>query len=144
MKCCEQPRVRKNVCLYAIMVMFSPIYSLDTTRNQWLIYLKKIIQSNIHQKVSKILRISNLCMFFIQWFQGFQQSCDISPNKSCKIYLGSRLSTWWQKLTAADFSLYWCKIKLSIPVLFWTNNVAHSLSVAYGSYIFERQIGWAF
>ncbi len=51
------------------------------------------IQSNIHQNFSKILRIPNLCLFFLQlqWLLSFQQFCDFSINKSCKTYLRTML-----------------------------------------------------
>ncbi len=44
-------------------------------------------------KFSKILRIPNLRLFFLQlqWLLSFQQFCDGSLNKSCKTYLGTML-----------------------------------------------------
>jgi hypothetical protein len=43
-----------------------PLNSLVVTRNLWLILLSQIWYcSNIHQKISKILRIPNRCLFFL-------------------------------------------------------------------------------
>jgi hypothetical protein len=47
------------------MRLFHPENSLVVTRNLWLILLGKILLfSNVHQKISKILRIPNPCLFF--------------------------------------------------------------------------------
>ncbi len=77
--------------------IFHPVNSLVVNRNLWLILLSNIgqflIQSNTQQKFSKILRITNLWLFFLQlqWLLSYQLFCDFSLNKSCKTYLGPML-----------------------------------------------------
>ncbi len=56
-------------------------------------------------KNTKILRITNLCSFFLQlqWLLSYQQFCVFSLNESCKTYLGPMLppgSRNWQLISS--------------------------------------------
>ncbi len=83
--------------------------------------------SNIHQKISKILRIPKLCLFFLQpqRLLNFQQFCDFSQNKICKTYLATALPPGgknWQLISPHYFQK-WKKYQASsiscpCPILF--------------------------
>ncbi len=60
------------------------------------------MQSSIHQKNSKILRIPNMCFFQLRWLLSYQLFCDFSLNKSCNTYLEPVLSSGgrnWQLIS---------------------------------------------
>ncbi len=80
------------------MMIFCPVYSLVVSRNLWLILLSKILLFlnlvKCTSKIYKILRIPNLCLFFVLQLQrllSYWQICDFSPNKSRKTYLEPKL-----------------------------------------------------
>ncbi len=127
----------KFTSLLISMRLFHPLNSSGVTRNLCLILLSKLdsfqMQSNINQKISKILRIPNMCLLFPQLqLLLYQQYWGFSLNKNFNTYLTPWIINWqlispdWHNSCGTSHQVGWLPESL---ITIWSCKVYFQLIV---------------